>query len=63
MCGSRSFVLLPTTEIEGKIGMSSREIAEFGLVAGRGVLLGLVSLVVVVLGAALPMGLQWVFKF
>ncbi len=42
--------------------MESNRIAEFRLLVGRGALLGLVGLLVVVLGSALPMGLQWLLR-
>ena len=52
-----------STYLDREVGMISNRIAEFGLLAGRGALLGLVILLVVVLGSALPMGLQWLLKW
>jgi len=43
--------------------MVGNRIAELGLLAGRGAWLGLVSLLVVVLFSALPIGLQWLLKW
>jgi hypothetical protein len=39
--------------------MLSTRIAEFFLLMARGVLLGLLGVLIAVLGTALPLGLQW----
>jgi hypothetical protein len=39
--------------------MLNTRIAEFFLLMGRGVLLGVLGLLIAVLGTALPLGLQW----
>ena len=42
--------------------MFNARIGEFFLLAGRGVLLGLLGLAIALLGAVLPLGLQWVLS-